>query len=412
MILDERCVDCGGCIRSCPHKAIKAVSDPLSRLEDYRYTVALPDPALYGQFQRLEGLEVVLDALTHVGFDAVFETARGAELLSDCARRHPEAIPRPVISSACPAVLRLIRIRFPDLLDHITSTITPVELSALLARRQAEEETGLPAEEIGVFSIVPCSSQVTAAHWPDDLQEPVLDGAFSIRDVYLRLLSPMRQVKTPRLSPASGKTGLRWAYCGGEASARCDEDRFLAVDGMENVIRVLEGIEDDRVPEADFVELRACPQGCVGGCLTVEEPYVSVMRLQHLLQPLPELVCDFDAQVGQTSLVQADKDLEFAPVYLLDPDRTVAMEKMAAIGELEGQLPGLMCGSCGAPSCHAFAEDVVLGRADRSDCIFQVRARMRQIAGVGDPDHYLPAPFRKCKEPPGEAEPAQGDVTS
>ena len=92
--------------------------------------------------------------------------------------------------------------------------------------------------------------------------------------------------------------------------------------------------------------------------------------------------------------LQADKELEFAPVYLLDEDRAVAMEKMAAIHELERQLPGLLCGSCGAPSCHAFAEDVVLGRADRSDCIFQVRARVQKETGA-DMDEYLPAPFRR-----------------
>ena len=85
-ILQERCVDCGSCIRACPHKAIKAVSDPLSCLEQFRYNVALPDPALYGQFQHLDDLNLVLEGLTRLGFDAVFETAKGAGLLSDYAR--------------------------------------------------------------------------------------------------------------------------------------------------------------------------------------------------------------------------------------------------------------------------------------------------------------------------------------
>ena len=146
-IIQERCVDCGECIRSCPHKAIKAVSDPLSCLERFQYTVALPDPVLYGQFRHLEHPDLVLDALTKLGFDAVFETAKAACLLSDYAQRHPSDTvenPKPVISSACPAVLRLIRIRFPQLLEHITSTISPMELSAILARRKAAEETGLP----------------------------------------------------------------------------------------------------------------------------------------------------------------------------------------------------------------------------------------------------------------------------
>lgn len=399
-ILKERCIDCGECIRSCPHKAIRATSDPLSRLGDFQYTVALPDPVLYGQFQNLGCIDFVLEGLTRLGFHAVYETAKGAGLLSDYARRYHadrEKLPRPVISSACPAVLRLIRIRFPQLLDHITSTITPVELAAILARQKAVMETGLAPGEIGVFSIVPCSAQVTAAHTPDDLQQPVLDGAFSIRDLYLRLLPPMKQIGVPRALSQAGKAGVRWAFCGGEANARGDSERFLAVDGMDSVIRVLEAIEDNRVPDVDFVELSACTNGCVGGCLTVEDPFVSTMRLRQLIQALPNSSSDFNAEVGDPGLIQADKELEFAPVFLLDTDRTAAMEKMAAIHELEQNLPGLLCGSCGAPSCRAFAEDVVLGRADRSDCIFQVRARMKAMAGTEDPDDYLPTPFRRRK---------------
>ena len=69
---------------------------------------------------------------------------------------------------------------------------------------------------------------------------------------------------------------------------------------------------------------------------------------------------------------------------------------------LEEQLPGLRCGSCGAPSCHAFAEDVVMGRADEEDCIFKVRARMQHMAEGADPDEYLPAPFRR-RRPGGKA---------
>ena len=93
---------------------------------------------------------------------------------------------------------------------------------------------------------------------------------------------------------------------------------------------------------------------------------------------------------------------EFLPTYVLDPDRRKAMEKMQRIQELEEQLPGLRCGSCGAPSCHAFAEDVVLGRASEEDCIFKMRERMQYMAGGDDADEYLPAPFRKQRLQPNE----------
>ena len=95
--------------------------------------------------------------------------------------------------------------------------------------------------------------------------------------------------------------------------------------------------------------------------------------------------------------LHSDKKLEYLPVLLLDTDRKAAMEKMIRIDELESHLPGLHCGSCGAPSCHAFAEDVILGRAREEDCFFKVRERMKNMAGETDTDEYLPAPFRRQK---------------
>ena len=404
-ILNERCIDCGKCIQVCPHKAVKSVSDSLEKLEKFPFRVALPDPALYGQFQHLDDVDIVLNGLLQIGFQKVFETARAAEILSDYARRSIRSggeRPTPQISSACPTILRLIRMRFPKLIPNIAATITPVELAAILARREAQAETGLPPEKIGVFSIVPCSSQVTAAHAPEGLQAPVLDGAFSIRDIYLRLLGPMRDLK--RLQPLSsaGILGLGWAYCGGESAARLGQS-YLAVDGIENCIRMLEEIEDGRLPEADFIELCACTQGCVGGCFNVENPYGARMRIKRLMRGLPVSRNRFDLRGPDRDLVKFNRELQYHPALRLDQDRGVAMEKLMKIADLAHSLPGLDCGSCGAPSCHALAEDVVLGRASLEDCIFKVRKRMQDMAGTGDADEYLPAPFRQRRAPEGRS---------
>ena len=192
----------------------------------------------------------------------------------------------------------------------------------------------------------------------------------------------------------SGITGVSWAYCGGESSSRLGQ-RYLAVDGIENVIRMLEEIEDGRLPEADFIELNACVEGCVGGCLTVENPFGAHMRMKNLIRGLPVSCNRFSDLDESMDIVHSDKELEYIPVLLLDTDRAAAMEKMMKIDALEAHLPGLRCGSCGAPSCRAFAEDVVMGRASENDCIFKVRERMKTMAGETDADEYLPAPFRR-----------------
>lgn len=399
-ILPNRCIDCGTCIRVCPHNAVKSVPDDFNALQNFQYNIAVPDPSLYGQFHNLEDHNLVLNGLLELGFDQVYESAAAGEQLSAHLRARPAdpGRPLPEISSTCPAVVRLICIRFPDLLGHLAPVISPLELAAIRARREAAEITGLSPSEIGVFSIVPCSSLVTAAAHPDGLKEPVLDGAFAIRDVYRALLAPMKQLHQTDLQPllSSGAAGLSWAYAGGEATSRLDR-RYVAVDGIENVIAMLEEIEDGHLPEADFIELRACTQGCLGGCLNVENPFIAKMRIKHLMHSLPATGDAPSHALPDGLPPDFLRKPEFLPTYVLDPDRRKAMEKMQRIQELESQLPGLRCGSCGAPSCHAFAEDVVMGRAKEEDCIFKVRERMQHMAGSTDADEYLPAPFRRRK---------------
>ena len=163
-ILPNRCIDCGTCIRVCPHSAVKSVPTDFNLLQNFQYRVAVPDPALYGQFRNLDDVNIVLNGLLELGFDRVFESAAAAELLAGHIRARAETPHRvtPELSSMCPAVVRLICIRFPDLLSHLAPVVSPLELAAVLAREDAARDTGLSPDEIGVFSIVPCSSLVWA----------------------------------------------------------------------------------------------------------------------------------------------------------------------------------------------------------------------------------------------------------
>ena len=98
----DRCIDCGECIRLCPYKAKKANSDKLDVLKNYKYTIALPAPSLYGQFDNLDDIDYVLQGLLDYGFDDVFEVACAAEIVSGYTRRWLKQadVEFPVISSA------------------------------------------------------------------------------------------------------------------------------------------------------------------------------------------------------------------------------------------------------------------------------------------------------------------------
>lgn len=378
-IISERCIDCGECIRVCPHHAKKARYDHLSVLEGWKYKIAIPAPALFGQFNNLDDIDIVLTGLKQMGFDDVYEVSRGAELVSDATRKlmADGRLPKPVISSACPAVVRLIRVRFPDLCDHVLNLNAPMEVSAMMAKRAASERTGIPIEEIGAFFITPCPAKVTDIKMPIGTEGSWCDGAIAISEVFPLLSHRMDKLETVEPIGQSGLIGVSWAGSGGESAALLNE-KYLAPDGIENVIRVLEELEDERIRELDFVELNACSGGCVGGVLCVENGYVAKARLQRLRKYLPVSQNHLDGGVPRD--MEWTEPLEFAPVLKLSQNLEEAMQMMEEIDVICEGLPGLDCGSCGAPSCRALAEDVVKGVARTSDCVFVMREQVKNVA--------------------------------
>ena len=381
VINEGRCIDCGECIRTCPQKAKKAVCSKLDAMDGFRWKIALPAPSLYGQFDNLDDVDYVLNGLLRIGFDDVYEVSQAAEMVSAYTRLYlnTEGVKKPIISSACPVVVRLISLRFPSLQDNVLHMLPPMEMAAKLAREKAlKEHPEFKPEEIGVCFISPCPAKASYVKNGFAGYKSQVDAVVSISDVYFQLINEMKYTDQIDNLSSSGMMGIGWASSGGESTALFN-DNYLAADGIENVIHVLDQIENGNIPQLEFVELNACTGGCVGGVMTVQNPFIAKARLQSLRRFMP-VSCNFLPPEQQ--YIPEDyfynEIPEYQPITQLSDNMAKSMHMLADIQALRNQLPGLDCGSCGAPTCRAFAEDVVKGTAKPSDCVLTMREKLQQ----------------------------------
>ena len=367
----DRCIDCGECIRVCPHNAKKAVCEKLSAMDKFKWKIALPAPSLYGQFDNLEDVDYVLDGLIKIGFDDVFEVSAAAELVSAYTRLYlkTEGVKKPAISSACPVVIRLIGLRFPSLTDNIIHMLPPMEVASMLARKRAKREhPELSDEEIGVCFISPCPAKVSYVKNGFAGYKSQVDTVVSINDIYFQLIAKMQPKADIKSLSNSGMIGIGWASTGGEATAIFNES-YLAADGIENVIRVLDQVENGNIPPLEFIELNACSGGCVGGVMTMQNPFIAKARLQTLRRYLPvsqNFLSKEESYIPESYIF--NEIPTYHPISRLSDSMAESMRMMADIQKLRDTLPGIDCGACGAPNCRAFAEDTVRNKSCGAKC--------------------------------------------
>ncbi|MDF2594013.1 MAG: 4Fe-4S dicluster protein [Clostridia bacterium] len=383
-IIQERCIDCGNCIRICRNGAKKAVTDEINMIYQYKYRIALPAPSFYAQFPKAKSIEHILGALYRIGFTDFLEVGCAGEVVAKHTYEYVKnAKVFPVISSSCPAIVRLIQRRFPSLIQHVLPIMSPMELAARYIKSEYIQK-GIKEEEIGVFFISPCPAKATDIHRPKGLKKSYVDGVLSMQDIYKSMIHKMSHEEIVPVKRQSSYKGLSWATRNGGLDENMIKSH-IAVDGMESVIGILEKIEDGTLSNIKYIEALACTGGCLGGALALENPFVSRYTLKKWIE---EDIAkeDFD----NTEMLQAlseipygfEKNITPRPVFSLDDDMEKALQMMESIEVLYEALPKIDCGSCGAPTCRCFAEDVIRHDANIEECVFMLRKKIKDLSEV------------------------------
>jgi len=409
-ITESRCIDCGECIRHCPNRAKTAITDTLEDIRQFQYNIALPAPSLYAQFDPDVPVEAILAGLLNLGFDDVYEVAEGAEIVSAAVKdylRRPD-IRRPAISSACPAVIRLVQVKFPELIGHIIPVAAPVEVAARIARAERSAQLGLAPENIGTWFITPCPAKMTAVRQPLGMEKSHVSGAIGISKIYPELLKNLPKVLQNAPPRRATWAGVGWAISGGEVAAVGEVPLPIMVDGIHAVSQMLEQVSLGKLHNVDYIEAQACAGGCIGGPLTVENRFAAEYAMRQRLRR----IADEDRSRGVRPRAKYREEdvglaerraIEPRPVLRLDEDILRAMDKVELMEETLRRLPGLDCGACGSPNCKALAEDIVQGSASETDCMFKLRERVRDLAHeMFDLAQKLPPSLNKAAEGEGK----------
>lgn len=392
-IKEELCIDCAECIRTCAYHAKYTRTDSIEGIENYDYPVVLIPPSFYGQFTDYSPGQVI-NGLYKLGFKGVYDVAMAAEALTYKTIDFLKNTKGLYISSSCPVVVRLIKLLYPELIDQLIPFKPPTELMAQRVRKELLD-SGIAEQELGIFLITPCPGKTSTVHNPLGVDRSFIDKAIPVDKTYHSLLEVMdKKNSEAKEEEPTPYLGIKWGQSGGEEDIIKPAilNKTVAVSGIHNVKDILEEISRNNITDVRYCELSACTGGCVGGVLNVISPFQAKYNLKKLVEKHNKAV-EQDYSIYSYQLSKRFKPVEVAR---LDSNIEKAIEKLAQLEKEIDLLPGLDCAACGAPDCQTLAEDIVNGKAKRSDCIFILREQVEDLADqMSELAHSIPPIMKK-----------------
>lgn len=372
-IIEEHCILCGHCTQVCPQKAkIEHSELPVVRelLKSGVRVAATVAPSFISSLNQ-DDFSLLRIALAKLGFAVVEETAVGAQAVTEEYKRLlAKGEMRNFITSACPAACRLIQMYYPKALQYLAPVDSPMVAHAKMLRRNDPD--------LKVVFIGPCIAKKREAdeHGIDAvLTFEELLQLFAENDIDLQTIN--------HLAAANDNSGanLAKAYPATQGIIRSfdvlpDGYRYLAVDGVDRLVDVLENIES---LDHTFIEMNVCPGGCINGPCAIAQQG-GMMKAEADINAYMEHEM---ATRKRQPAPQAGVDLGYAHPRLRSKSRPVTEKEIEEIMHRTGKFSKadeLNCGACGYPTCREKAWAVINGYADIDICLPYMRKRAESLA--------------------------------
>lgn len=318
------CTLCGQCVTHCPVGALYERDDTIAALEAVydknKVTIVQIAPSVraawgeeFGVSREFATAERLVGAMRSVGFDYIFDTDFSADLTimeegSELVHRLSNAGTLPMFTSCCPGWVRFIKSEYPNMVDNLSTAKSPQAMFGAVAKSYYAEILGVDPHDIYCISVMPCTAkkhECAISNLNDACGDPDVDLVLTTREVD-RLIR-MFDVDVPNVEESAFDqplgigtgAGVIFGATGGvmEAALRSahflvtgknpDPDAFRQVRGMDgwreanfyieginvrlaiasglgNARKLMEAVRLGKV-QYDFVEIMACPGGCVGG---------------------------------------------------------------------------------------------------------------------------------------------------
>ncbi len=355
-IIGNECILCGQCFVVCPQNAKQIVDET----EKVRVLLNSGDPvyasiapSFIANYDGV-GIDSMRTALKQLGFADAEETAVGATIVkNEYERMLSEDNLDVVISSCCHSINLLVQKYFPNELQYLANTVSPMQAHCMeIKKRVPNAKT--------VF-IGPCVAKKDEAEY----YEGTVDAVLTFDELTKWLADSNIELKK-EVEKNDNSRARFFPTCGGILKTmNCDNDRYtyMAMDGVENCIAALKEIEAGNIHNC-FIEMSACVGSCVGG---------PVMEKFHR-SPVSDYkaVADFagkkDFDISQPDSLSLQKTFTMIEKRLQPPSESEITEILRQMGKFKPS-DELNCGSCGYNTCREKAIAVYQGKAEISMCL-------------------------------------------